>query len=608
MDKKYMWDLDSILGSQSLEQLFEQHEQLKQKTIESYKTFLDSKENFINWIKLEEELEVVSNRLYNYISNNLNTNVVDQTWNGWMQKFTASYYELSSALSGYNTTIINNESKVRSYLEDSSISAYTKKFEAILRYKPYTLNERESQLYTLLTRQNGGFHDVYSTFTNNDMEFAPALDSKNKKHIINNEADAFMLLKNKDRTLRKNAYISMYNAYFKNKETLTQLLYNNYLYLNQQAKAKNFEDYIAQTAFDDEVEKSLIPHIYEQVKKYKPVYEKFNKLRTTYLKHLLKVNKVEAWDRSVPLTSKNVNVEIEEAKQLALESLAILGDEYKSHIQRAFDENWVDFLPKKGKRGGAYSIGGTKGMDKYFILMNYDNSIRAVQTLVHELGHSMHSLYSNKHQPIYNSYKIFYAEIASVIHEAYLNGYLLKKYENDLETKLMILDEMISGFFATTTRQVIFSEFEWKANEWVNNGESFTSDKVMQAYDLIQQEYTGLKPLAKFHPINSLQSITPLRIPHFYAGNFYVYKYSIGQVAALIAGQRVLDDAPNAKTNVFNFLSSGGSKTPLDTIKLLGVDLTQSEPWQEALSICATWLEEYESVIKKITTKKARKI
>ncbi|WP_051675823.1 oligoendopeptidase F [Ureaplasma canigenitalium] len=603
MKDQYNWDLDDLLKGKTLEDLFKEWESMKDEYLKRYQTFLDNVDNFYEWQLFNEKFTIVSNRLYNYISNNYNMDVADPYFNAMQQKLSALSYDLQTKTSDYKNKIIENASLVSKYLEDVRVKPYKMVYDEILRYQPHTLDKEKEKLYTMLTRQNSGFSEIFGTFTDANMKFADAVDSKGKKHKIENEAKAFVYLKDKDRELRKSAYLSMYGAYYDNKDAIAKMLYYNYLYLNQEAMAKNYEDYIARTCFDDHVSKGFIEHVYEQVKKYKFSYERYQKIRKAFLKKLLNVTKIEPWDANVPLINKKIEYTIEQAKDLALKSLSVLGEEYVKNVKRAFDEHWVSWLPKKNKRGGAYSIGGTKGIDKIYVLMNFDNSIRSVQTIVHEIGHSMHSLYSNKNQPIYNDYEIFYAEIASVSNEVYFNYYMLKEYQNDLAMKVMILDEMISSFFATTTRQVEFSNFEWIANELINNGKPFNAEVVMKTYEQLNYEYTNTKPRDKFHSIYSLKLVTPLRIPHFYAGIFYVYKYAIGQVCGTISGQRIYENKPNARENVFNFLSSGGSREPLETIKLLDIDLSKNEPWEEAHQILDSWIDDFEKSIKLLNKK-----
>jgi oligoendopeptidase F len=238
-------------------------------------------------------------------------------------------------------------------------------------------------------------------------------------------------------------------------------------------------------------------------------------------------------------------------------------------------------MPKENKTTGAYSIGGTSGLSKYFILMNYDESIDSVYTLAHELGHSLNSYYYGIGQKIYQSTSIFCAEVASITNEVLLSHYLLNNAdkEKDSKTKVFILDQLISGFFATTTRQIIFSNFEYDINELINKDEAITYDVISDKYLKLMDEYIGIKNLKKYSkPPYNYSLATILRISHFYAGNFYVYKYAIGQVVGTIIADKIIKKEPNALENYFKFLKSGTSLSPIETIKLLGIDLYEDKP------------------------------
>ncbi|MCV3728518.1 oligoendopeptidase F [Ureaplasma miroungigenitalium] len=595
----YEWNLEDLLQNHTLEEVYEQVIDLKNQMLNHYPNFLKSKEDFKKWINLEDEQEKQTNRLYNYVHNHLNTNVADAYFNEWNQKVSNLLFDWHNALADFNEIVLDNEQLIRSYLQ-GELSAYTPRYEQIWRYKNHTLDKKSTQLFNLMDRMTTGFDDIYSTFTNNDMVFEPIFDKNNQKYEINSEADCFKYLKSEDECLRKQAYFSLHNAYVKNKASLTKMLYFNYLAYNQRAKAKNYKDYIHQATFEDEVDPQLITFIYNQVKTYKPSIVAYEQARDTYLQHLLKKLQVDVWDKRMTLYDKRVEYSVEDAKKMTLESLQVLGDDYIQAVQRAFDEQWVSWLPNKGKRSGAYSIGGIRGVDKYYILMNFDYSIESVQTIVHELGHSMHSMYANLNQPIFSEYKIFYAEIASVINEVLLNYYLLQKYKDDKKMRLLILDEMISGFIGTTTRQIVFSNFEWIANEKINNNEAFTEDMILKTYAQLNHEYAGKEMYDEKDVLYNLVNVTPLRIPHFYAGNFYVYKYAIGQICALLAGDRIYKDHKNVDY-LFAFLKSGGSKSPLETIKLLNVDLLDSKTWSEGISIVNEWIDEYQTLIKELT-------
>ncbi|MCV3743274.1 oligoendopeptidase F [Ureaplasma sp. ES3154-GEN] len=597
---KYQWDLSDLLNNKSLEENYNDLVALKNKVLKHYPNFLRSLADFKQWITFEDQLEIATNRLYNYVHNSLNVNVADDYFNQWNQKLNSLLFEINNALADLNEKVIKDEILIRSYLKDESIKAYTPRYEAILRFKNHTLDKKTTNLFNLMDRATAGFEEIYSTFTNNDMVFADLVDTNGKIYPIASEADCFKYLKSSDEQLRKQAYQSLYNAYVANKASLTKMLYFNYLAYNERAKVRNYNDYIHEATFQDEVTPDLITFIYEQVKKYRPSIVAYEEARNKYLKKLLNKSTIEPWDTKISLYEKNITYSVEDAKAITLESLQVLGDEYVGNLKRAFDENWVSWLPAKGKRSGAYSIGGIRGIDKYYILMNFEESIESVQTIVHELGHSMHSLYANKNQPIFSEYKIFYAEIASVINEVLLNYYLLKKYKDDKKMRLLILDEMISGFFATTTRQIVFSNFEWIANQKINNNEAFTADIILDTYAELNEIYAGKTSSRENLDAFVLANVTPLRIPHFYAGNFYVYKYAIGQICALIAGDRIYKDEANKKY-LYDFLSSGGSRSPLDTIKLLNINLNDTQTWVDGINIVNEWINEYTALIDELT-------
>jgi oligoendopeptidase F len=238
-------------------------------------------------------------------------------------------------------------------------------------------------------------------------------------------------------------------------------------------------------------------------------------------------------------------------------------------------------MPQKGKYSGAYSIGGTRGLDKYYILMNFDKTLVSVNTIIHELGHSMNSYYINKKQKVYADVSIFCAEVASICNETLLALHLLKKYQNDKNIRKEILVNTIREFFSTTTRQIIFSNFEYEAVECINKGAPLTKESIIEIYKSMIEKYEGKKIKKKGKPYEYSYS-TIMRIPHFYSGNFYVYKYAIGQIVGLYVASKIFNGDEEMKKKYFDFLSSGESLSPHDTIKLLGIDLNGEEVYKVA--------------------------
>jgi len=392
-----------------------------------------------------------------------------------------------------------------------------------------------------------------------------------------------MLMKSKDRVLRKNAWINFNKAYHNFESTLTQTLYYNYLKLNTYAKLHNFKDYISKTCFMDEIEVSFIENLYKQVAKFKPTYDEYLKKRRHYLKKQLDVKKIKPWDGAMELVKHPTKYTIEDAKKTVLDALSILGNEYCSHLKKAMDEKWISYMPKPGKHNGAYSIGGTKGLKKYYILMNFDETYDSVSTLAHELGHSMNSLYFCSKQKVYCNTTIFTAEIPSILNETLLALYAIEKNKDHKKLVRNFTSELLSNFFNTVTRQVIFSEFEWEANKIINSGKPFTKDVIKKLYENIRVKYCG-KPNKKINKEPYSYSLSSIfRIGHFYAGNFYVYKYAVGQIAALCVANKIINKEPGILDKLKTFLESGTSKSPLETIKLLGIDMMSEEPYKEVL-------------------------
>jgi oligoendopeptidase F len=249
-------------------------------------------------------------------------------------------------------------------------------------------------------------------------------------------------------------------------------------------------------------------------------------------------------------------------------------------------------MPKKNKYTGAYSIGGTKGLNKFYILMNFDGTYDSVNTLAHELGHSINSVYYNEAQKVYSDTTIFTAEVPSILNETLLAIYMINKYKDNKELVNNFIKEICDGFFGSTTFQIILSNFEYEANKLVNEAKPFTKESLKKIYREMTLKYRGGKKKELKEPYSySLSSI--FRINHFYSGNFYVYKYAVGQIAAICFANKIINKEPGALDKLFAFLKSGTSKSPLDTIKLLGIDMTKKEPYIEALNFIKNLIKIY---------------
>ncbi|WP_391592170.1 Oligoendopeptidase F [[Mycoplasma] cavipharyngis] len=599
MKDKYTWDIEHLLNNQPYEVL--ENEYIKEFEI-LVKLFqqnpFDSFQKFHDFLKQREKITLLWNRLGNYLSNSNNIDLSNLEFISKINSLQFKLLPLEKIIANYDNAVIKYKTKIEKYLQDEKLKEYQYSFHQLFRYEPHILSPEIEKYNANFAPLSGAYEQIFSGMIDRDLKFPDAIDAKNEKHQLNNRADLMRLLKNEDRVLRKSAYVSWHETIYNYRETLATTLYYTYLDYNLSARVRNFPGYVASSAFADQVTPEFIQHVYQEVLKYAPLYQKFYKLTKAVLKVRYNLDKVEAWDRYMSLDSDEENFSIEDAQEIAKEALVVLGEQYVKNIQRAFDERWIDWKPQPNKRGGAYCIGGTRGLSKIYMLLNYNGKLNDVSTLVHEMGHALHAVEYSQHQTIYASNSIFFAEIASTANEIFLTHYLLKKYHDHPAKKLSIYYELIGGFFSTTTRQIIFSEFEWKSNELINSGQPFNSEVAMKLYQEIIKKHEGEKKEITDLQKKSLSTI--LTIPHFYSSVFYVYKYSIGEVVAILVVDKILNGNQKEIDQYYTFLRSGNSKTPLDTIKLLGIDLTKSDPWEQCGKVVSQWIDQFETIANQV--------
>ena len=581
MKNKYNWDLEDILNNDTLENLYKKWKNSIDLILKMHNTFYLSLENFVKFHEERENNTILTNKIFNYISNNLNEDTANPTWLSWSQKLRNDAQSYSEATSDEENIIIDNEKKIREYLKDPRLKEYIRLYELLFKNKKRILSKKEEKLLSQLSKTSSGFEDIYSSVVDTTIKYADVKNKNNKKVKLESMAKVYKCLKSSDRILRKNAWISFNKAYYDNRYILTNTLHYNYLDLNQSAKIRKYKDYVESSCDADEVNRDFLLNIYKGVERFAPIYKNFSNSRNKILKKIYGFKNLYPWDKNVSIVKKiNDNYTIEKIQEDLLKVFNCFGKEYTETVKKAFNEKWISWLPKKNKHSGAYSIGGTQGLKKYYISMNFDKTIKSLYTAAHELGHSLHSYYINKNQTVHASCSIFYAEIASITNEMLLSYYLLENTKSNDE-KIYILDEVINGFFSTTTRQIIFSNFEYEMIEKLNNNLPITFETITETYKDMNEKYTNFKKKksSKEPLLYSLSTI--LRIDHFYVGNFYVYKYAIGQICAIIISKKIYEGDKDAIKRYFYFLKSGSSLSPIDTIKLLGIDCSKKEVWDE---------------------------
>jgi oligoendopeptidase F len=440
--------------------------------------------------------------------------------------------------------------------------------------KPYTLSEKEERIFALQSESMGTPSKVFEQLTNVDLTFDNVNTPEGQKPLSNSTWSVFM--QNPDREVRKDAYTKYYETYDAHKNTIASLYAGSVNQDVYMARARGYTSARQKALYKDNVPESVYDNLVDTI------HANFTPLHSYYdiMKKALKVPDLRHYDVYTPLV-KNIqkNTPFNEAVEIIREALSPLGTEYTDVLCNGLTHGWVDKYENKGKRSGAFSCGCSKGYP--YILTNYkEDIIRDVFTLAHEGGHSMHSWYSAHNNPImqYN-YTIFEAEVASTFNEQLVFQYMLKNATNK-EEKTYLIDMRVGDILATLYRQTMFAEYELKTHQSVENGKPLTTDACRSIYNNLLKDYFG--PEMIFEKTSDLEG---LRIPHFYNA-FYVYKYSTGISASLALAKRVTEGGKSEREDYFNFLKSGGSRYPIDSLKLAGVDMSSPAPVQEA---CTTF-------------------
>lgn len=455
----------------------------------------------------------------------------------------------------------------------------------IRRFKPHVLGEEAERVLALGSEARSSLQKSFSSLTNADLDFGTVQVDGQDLSLTQSTFSVF--LQNPDPLVRKAAYHQFYDVYQKHENTLASLYAGSILQDVASARSRNYHSSRQKSLFADDVPESVYDSLITAVRSSFPILHRYYDLRRKSLK-LEKLHHSDVYAPLVPGTESHHTYE--EASDLVYRAVAPLGKEYADTLREGLLNGWVDRYENKGKRSGAFSSGSYSGPP--YILMNYkEDSLRDVFTLAHEGGHSMHSWYSARNNPFQHyGYTIFEAEVASTFNEQLLAKLLLEE-SADSKIKAMILSKLIEDTVATLFRQTMFAEFEHLVHAHSEAGGGLTLEYFKTTYKKLLEEYFG--PAMVFEENSALEG---LRIPHFYSA-FYVYKYATGISAAMALSDKVLNGGEKERTDYLNFLKSGGSKYPLESLKLAGVDLSTPEPVLRAIQVFEKRLDELEKLL-----------
>ena len=425
---------------------------------------------------------------------------------------------------------------------------------------------------------------IFSMFNDADLTFDDAIDSNGSKHTLTHGTYT-SLMQSKDRVLRKSAFDSLYSAYGKFKNTTSAILSSQVEQLTFHSKVRKYDSNLEASLSGNHVPVEVYHNLIESVHKNMHYMYQYAKLR----KKLLGVDELHMYDMYVPLVNDyEVSIPFDMAKQEVEASLSVMGKEYVDIFKSAFTQKWIDIYENVGKCSGAYSAGAKVHP---YVLLNYNDTLDSEFTLAHEMGHAIHSYYSNRYQPeIYSNYVIFVAEVASTCNESLLMQYLLK-HTDDKKRRAYLINYFLEQFRTTLYRQTMFAEFELKINTIVEQGQSLTADMLCEIYGELNKLYFGDDVV-----IDDNIKLEWSRIPHFYY-DFYVYQYATGFSSAIALSRKILNEGEPAVKDYINFLKGGCSKDPVDLLKGAGVDIVSGDVVGDALKLFGELIDELDSLL-----------
>ncbi|OAT88784.1 oligoendopeptidase F [Candidatus Arthromitus sp. SFB-turkey] len=573
IEEKYTWNLEKIYGSlEEFEKDFEKVKEFSKKILE-YKGKLNDSNTVLNLFKDLEFVFRTIMKLMNYAHMKKDQDGSVTMYQGIQTRIEQFYYQFSAESSFIDTELISkDENFLNSLVNDEKLKEFKFKIQGLIRSKEHILSEEAEMILSMFGSSIDAPYNIAGIFKNVDLKF-PKIINEDNKEVQLNEGNYGVFLSSKDRSVRKDAYEKLFSSYKDYKNTLATCLStsitNDVLY----SRAKKFNSSLESNLFGNNIDKSVYTNAIEVM------HDNFDKIHR-YIdlkKKMLKVDKLMSYDLYVPLFENLDNdIPYEKALEISFNALKPLGDEYLNIFKEAVDNRWIDVYTNKGKRSGAYSSGS---YDTYpYILLNYSNSFNDVSTLVHEMGHSIHSYYSKNNQSFFNyRYPIFLAEIASTCNE-----HLLNKYMQDISKgneKLYFVNKEIENIRTTVFRQMLFAEFELITHEMVENGKPLTSDDFCSIWKDLNEKYYGKSLVLDDYIIFEWS-----RIPHFYSA-FYVYQYATGYAASFAFSQNILNEGNSAVRNyIDNFLKMGGSNYPIEILKDASVDMTTKTPMQNVMN------------------------
>ena len=580
---QYKWKVSDVFESD--EAWEKAYAELEQIDFSRFKGTLNTAENILAYLQEEDAYEIKLMRAYLYAHLRSDEDVRVTKYNSYLARISSLFTRLGAetAFAVPELSALSDE-MLRELAQDERLKAYDYTITRLIAEKKHILSEAEERILALASEPLETAGNAFTMLDNAELNL-PEIEYEGEKVQLSNGLYA-VILNGNDREKRAEAFKLYYSAYQKIINTLATTYFGNVRNDIFFKTVRGYESCLDKALFAEDVDKSVYENLIQAVGEKTPLMHRYMQDR----KQVLGYDEMHMYDLHFPIVDNaDVKLTFEEAYDLVVEGLAPLGEDYRELLLKGKNDGWIDVCETEGKRGGAYSI-GVYG-NHPFVLLNYQQTTHEVFTIAHEMGHAIHSYFSNRTQPYAKAnYKIFVAEVASTVNEVLLLKHLVKTTE-DASLKKYLLTYFIDMIRTTLFRQTQFAEFEERAHAMAEAGEPLNKDNLSELYLSLNKKYYGE---AVTH--DEQIAIEWARIPHFY-NSFYVYKYATGIIAAITIANKILSEGKSAVEKYFEFLSGGGSTDPVSLLKIAGADLTTEEPFRLAMEEFEKTLEEFEALM-----------
>lgn len=586
--KEYTWALEDIFATDELwNEALEELRTVPEKLVSYVGHLSDSAEKLDDYLQFADEIEVKLTRVAEYCMRKADEDTGNSFYQGMKGRFMGVYVAIASASSFDTPEMLAIPDAVLGgfYEAKPELALYRRKLEKLRSRREHVLSDAEEKLLASVGEVADSASEIASSFRNADLKFPSIKDSKGNELQVT-QGSYVPLLENPERDVRRQAFEALHGTFDSFKNTSAAFLNAQMKQLTFYSRARKYSSNLEAALAETEVPVSVYHNLIDTVNANLKYLHKYVSLR----KKLMGLQDMHMYDLYMPIIADaDSEIPYEKAKEIIMEALAPLGEDYLKVLKEGFDNRWIDVYENEGKRSGAYSAGGDPHP---YVLLNQKDTLDSMFTIAHEMGHSMHTYYSIQNQPVaYRNYVIFVAEVASTCNEVLLMRHLLSK-TTDKKERAYLLNHFLEQFRGTVYRQTMFAEFELWMNEKVESGETLTAELMNEAYYALNKKYFG-----DDLTVDELISVEWARIPHFFY-NYYVFQYATGFSAAVAIANRILKEGRPAVEDYIRFLSGGSSQDPISLLRIAGVDMASPKPIEDGLKLFNELLDEMEELAK----------